>query len=237
MTQRDFKENPGASPTKSSRSRPSRLYKNSESTKLRLILAAEELVGKCGIGGLSAREIAKKTNLRNNASVQYHFGTLDELLKSVMKFRMRQLDLLRDDIISSTSIDLNECNLYTIFKYYALTNLTLARQGGNGATYAAFMCEYLPYNHPLSKDILFKDPPHTEYPALNRLVEQILARISHLPLELAQRRLTNATLLFFHVLRSMAVEDFQDHRMLETSRITSDTLPMHWGSHRPAPSA
>ncbi|WP_217996099.1 TetR/AcrR family transcriptional regulator [Caenibius tardaugens] len=192
------------------------------------MLATEEMVGKSGIGGLSAREIAKTANLRNNSSVQYHFGNMDGLLQSIVQLRMGQLDELRSDIILSSPTPLNECNLYTLLKYYAIPNLTLARKEGKGATYPAFMCEYIPYKYPLSGDVLFMAPhfaaPPTTYPALNQLMEQILARLSHLPVELVLRRFTNATLLFFHVLRSMSVEDFQDHHMLETSRVTSDTL-------------
>lgn len=60
-------------------------------TKERILDAAEKLFGQKGFEGASLREItaAASTNL---ASVNYHFGSKDELIAAVLRRRMRPLN-------------------------------------------------------------------------------------------------------------------------------------------------
>ena len=76
------------------KARPS-VYRPSEESRLRLMLAAEEQAAAEGLGGLSARRISEKAGQRNNMSVQYHFGSIEGLLDALLRYRTMQLDAIR----------------------------------------------------------------------------------------------------------------------------------------------
>jgi len=74
--------------------------KNSEETKERILLAAEELFAERGFEGVSLRDITKEASA-NVAAVNYHFGSKDALidaliLRNVMPVIEERLKLLKE---------------------------------------------------------------------------------------------------------------------------------------------
>ena len=56
-------------------------------TTERLIVVAERLYADHGLDAVSLRQIAEAAGQKNHAVVQYHFGTKEELLKAIVRFR------------------------------------------------------------------------------------------------------------------------------------------------------
>ncbi|MCK9544402.1 MAG: TetR family transcriptional regulator [Novosphingobium sp.] len=67
-------------------------------SKLRLLLAAEELFGTEGIAGVSLREISRHAGNRNVSAAQYHFETKTGLMAAIMEYRRPQIDRYRENL-------------------------------------------------------------------------------------------------------------------------------------------
>ncbi|MGE0796774.1 MAG: TetR/AcrR family transcriptional regulator [Lautropia sp.] len=84
---------------------------NDDSTRQRLILAAERAFAEQGIDGVSLREINRAAGQRNASALHYHFGTRDALLRAIFEHRMaginrRRLQLLGESERSGRATDL-----------------------------------------------------------------------------------------------------------------------------------
>jgi AcrR family transcriptional regulator len=66
-----------------------------ESTRIKLIEAAEELFARDGLDSVTFAQICEAAGQKNNMSVQYHFGDKVGLFYAICEFRERQLDELR----------------------------------------------------------------------------------------------------------------------------------------------
>ena len=85
------------------------------------------------------------------------------------------------------------------------------------------MCEYIPAAYPVAMDGYFNGTD-TSHMAFDKIITHLEMRLPFLSHATLLRRFTNITLLYLNVLRSMKPEDFQEHRLLETSAIVTDTL-------------
>jgi AcrR family transcriptional regulator len=59
------------------------------STPERLIQVAERLFAEHGVGQVSLRQIAEAAGQRNQGVVQYHFGSKEELLRAIVRYRVK----------------------------------------------------------------------------------------------------------------------------------------------------
>jgi AcrR family transcriptional regulator len=187
------------------------------------MLAAEWLAATKGLGGLSAREIATEAKLKNNVSVQYHFGSTRDLLRELVQMRMAQLDSIRSDMIAKLQESGDECDVRALVDIICLPHLVLARREGGRATYAAFLCQYLPSANPAGFDWVMggSDP---KLPALNWIFARLQERLPTLPAEIFNRRMTSASLLFLNVVQGLPPEALSDERLVETSVVVQDAL-------------
>ncbi|TXL71293.1 helix-turn-helix transcriptional regulator [Vineibacter terrae] len=64
-----------------------------------LLLTAERLYAERGLDGVSLREIAREADQKNNSALHYHFGSKDALLDAIIRYRMREVDALRNDYL------------------------------------------------------------------------------------------------------------------------------------------
>ena len=64
-------------------------------SKEALIRAAEKLIAEKGLEGVSYREISKAAGQKNNSAVQYHFGDRENLIESILDYRMVPLNQTR----------------------------------------------------------------------------------------------------------------------------------------------
>ncbi len=63
----------------------------------KLLIAAERLIGKHGIEGVSLRQINAAAGHANNSAAQYHFGSKDGLIIAAYEMRLPLLDSVRRD--------------------------------------------------------------------------------------------------------------------------------------------
>ena len=68
---------------------------NPESTKQRLIAAAEQLFAERGVEGVSLREINTAAGQRNSTALQYHFGDRYGLVRAVLRKHAPAVDAAR----------------------------------------------------------------------------------------------------------------------------------------------
>lgn len=187
-----------------------------------MIYAAEMLLAKRGIGGVSAREIAKAADLRNNCSVQYHFGSMDELFEEIVRFRMKQLDKIRTTMIESEDFPRDNPGLLDLMKVICLAHLEI--KGADGThSYAAFMCQYLPIYNPMGFQWL-KRGSEPELQAIRWTIERIRAILSHLSPAMFDRRLTSASLLFLNITQGFSREAAAGFSISVNQEIIRDAL-------------
>lgn len=72
---------------------------NPESTKQRLIAAAEQLFAERGIEGVSLREINTAAGQRNSTALQYHFGDRYGLVRAVLRKHSSAVDAVRHSML------------------------------------------------------------------------------------------------------------------------------------------
>ncbi|MFC1437203.1 TetR/AcrR family transcriptional regulator [Streptacidiphilus sp. N1-10] len=69
-------------------------------TRQRILTAAERLFAEHGISAVPLRDIGIAAGQRNHASVQYHFGDRDEVVKAIMEFRGAESEASRTGIVA-----------------------------------------------------------------------------------------------------------------------------------------
>jgi AcrR family transcriptional regulator len=187
-------------------------YKTSEITREQLIRAGEWLLARRGIGGVSAREIAKRAQLRNNYSVAYHFGSVDGLIRSIMRRRVLQLESIRRPMIDSCD-EADQGPLQFWLECLLFPHIQARDEEGFHA-YASILCQYLPVYYP--KGFPWRDYPEGDAipaaegnatPAFDQIIEGLRQCIPDLPIDTFDRRLTNASLLFLNVLVGLSRDD------------------------------
>lgn len=71
--------------------------------KVRLLDAAEALIGRHGPDGVSLRQVAAAAGSSNHFAVQYHFGSKEGLIRAIFERRLRTLESTRgrmlDDLL------------------------------------------------------------------------------------------------------------------------------------------
>jgi AcrR family transcriptional regulator len=72
---------------------------NAETTRARLIAAAEELFAERGIDGVSLREINAAADQRNSTAVQYHFGDREGVLRAVLAKHHAAVEIARHALL------------------------------------------------------------------------------------------------------------------------------------------
>jgi len=179
-------------------------YKASELTRERLILAAEGLFATRGIRSVSAREIVKAANMRYNCSVTYHFESMDGLIRSIVRYRVIQLEKIRSVMIQADGIDRAKDLTFWV-ECLLLPHLQVRSEDGFHA-YAAILCQYLPLHYP--KGFPWRQlEPDDVMPAFDEILLALRTSISHLPRDIFDRRLTNASLLFLNVLVGLSRDE------------------------------
>jgi AcrR family transcriptional regulator len=61
------------------------------STKEQIVLTAERLFGERGLEGVSLRQLGAAAGSGNNSAVQYHFGSKEQLIRSIFEYRLPYL--------------------------------------------------------------------------------------------------------------------------------------------------
>jgi AcrR family transcriptional regulator len=187
-------------------------YKTSEITREQLIRAGEWLLARRGIGGVSAREIAKRAQLRNNYSVAYHFGSVDGLIRSIVGSRVLQLEGIRQAMIDTLQGS-DKSSLQFWLECLLFPHIQARDEDGFHAS-AAILCQYLPIYYPKGFPWRYDADggamPAAEgnaTPAFDQIIAGLRQCIPDLPIDTFDRRLTNASLLFLNVLVGLSRDE------------------------------
>ena len=180
---------------------PSKTTK-ADRTKLKIALTAERLVAELGLGAVSARMVSREAGLGNNSSLHYHFGSLESVFEFLIRYRIQILDGIRRDMMdrSGTVLTLDQ-----LVEFICLPHFQLVDDAGR-YPYAGFLSEYLSLRYPGGFPWIM-EAPSRDSTALVEIIGQLRMRLPDLPLNLFQRRVANATLLFVNVLRGSRPDD------------------------------
>lgn len=174
----------------------------------KLILAGERLFARGGFESVSLREIAAAAGQRNHHAVQYHFGTRDQLVVAIFRYRMAQMEDTRGAMLAAAEAAGLTGDVRTLMEIVFLPQLALPGQHGNHS-YANFLCHYLLRNN----GVAFGDFGAPLPPNINRALQLLRARLDFLTGPIAQRRLVTACFMFLNMLsaysddRLRAVDD------------------------------
>ncbi len=185
-----------------SQRRPSRRNSPSAKSQLKLMQAAEELVGRCGLRGVSARAVADAAKFKNNTSVQYHFGSLDNLFEHLLRYRMGEMEPYRQAMLDDLGYKPGDrIEPRMAIEVICIPHLKLRNKKGE-FPYATFLCQYLPERFPGGIDWVMQ--PSSDAPSvISSLTSELRKSLSEIPEVLFNRLLANATLLFLNNLRGI----------------------------------
>lgn len=71
----------------------------SDQTKARLKSAAQRLFARYGVDGVTVQQIVTAAGQRNNASLHYHFGSKEELVRQIIVEGAKELDSRRREML------------------------------------------------------------------------------------------------------------------------------------------
>jgi AcrR family transcriptional regulator len=70
-----------------------------ESTRLRIIMAAERLFAEHGVFSVSNRQVSEAAGQGNNAAVNYHFGTKADLVRAIVRHHAEPMEAIRAGLL------------------------------------------------------------------------------------------------------------------------------------------
>ena len=144
--------------------------------------AAEQLFAERGIHAVSNRLISEAAGQGNNAAVNYHFGSKDQLLHALVAHHSTQIDSLRTTMVDAlpTSAPLRdwvECAVRSVTTHIS--------SEGSPSWYARFLAQVVadPALHEL-------DSPGAQTTSYERMRRGLEQHVSDLPRHVAQTRAT-----------------------------------------------
>jgi AcrR family transcriptional regulator len=179
--------------------------------QVQIILVAERLFAAGSIDGVSLREIAAKASMRNHFAVQYHFGSREDLVRSVFRHRMLQMEERRGQMLDAAERSGTLHEVRTLLEMVFLPQLDVLDSDGNHS-YASFLCQYL-----LRQRFQQFGEFGTPLPSnLARIMGLLRIRLGYLPSAAAQRRLLGACLVFLNILVSYRTKVDQESAVEES---------------------
>ncbi|MDF1686409.1 MAG: AcrR family transcriptional regulator [Parvibaculaceae bacterium] len=70
-------------------------------TRLRLLLTAERLFSEKGLDQVTTKEILAAAEQRNESALQYHFGSREKLIRTILDLRVNEVDLRRVELMDA----------------------------------------------------------------------------------------------------------------------------------------
>jgi TetR/AcrR family transcriptional regulator, regulator of cefoperazone and chloramphenicol sensitivity len=167
-------------------------------SQVALIQAAERLFAERVIESVSLREIAQAAGNGNNNAVRYHFGSKNELIDSIFRYRVEQMDPKRRAMLQVMERDGALGDLRRLAEAYCLPLLDLTDAEGRH-TYAGFVQQYVlryrPQGLPHATDTATESTA-----ALRRIQDLVEQRLAHLPPDCIEQRITLAYQIFANML-------------------------------------
>jgi AcrR family transcriptional regulator len=167
-------------------------------TRVKIMEAAERLFAEGGIDGIALREIAVAADQANNTAVQYHFGSKENLVYEIFKYRTHLFEAQRAEMLERAERAGRLMDARVLLEVLCLPHLSIADENG-AHPYSAFLAQYLTRSradgirHPY-------DDPEVLMPALRRVRSLIVQRVHYLPPRLLRLRVSLCKLMFLNML-------------------------------------
>ena len=87
-------------------------------TRMRLILAAEQLFAENGIEGVSLRQVNVAAGQKNASATHYHFGSKDALIEAIFSHRMEAINARRTEILDALDGLPRKYRLPIVLRYF-----------------------------------------------------------------------------------------------------------------------
>ncbi len=191
-----------------------------EATRLRILRAAERLYADRGFDGASLREIAIAASQGNNNAVQYHFGSRDKLIDAIFRDRAEEMEAERQALLDRARQEGRLGDAATLLSILCLPHLSLCDDHGHHP-HAGFLLHYLIRRMP---DGTVEGLDFTFAPAMCRLLELIQRRVSFLPRDIAQTRITLGALMFLNLLVQHDAANPGGGNSVALARHSTDTI-------------
>jgi AcrR family transcriptional regulator len=155
-----------------------------QDTKAELLRSAERLIAEKGLGSVSVKMITTDAGARNPSAVHYHFGSIESLIEEVFAKRYREIEAERAVRLERVTETDPEARLVALVEA-AIGPFLEACLEDNGRIYARFCLQFV-------------SDPRFDYPKLImnsgaltfvRLSQEIIACLSHVPIEKLEPRM------------------------------------------------
>jgi AcrR family transcriptional regulator len=155
-----------------------------QDTKAELLRSAERLIAEKGLGSVSVKMITTDAGARNPSAVHYHFGSIESLIEEVFAKRYREIEAERAVRLERVTETDAEARLVALVEA-AIGPFLEACLEDNGRIYARFCLQFV-------------SDPRFDYPKLImdsgaltfvRLSQEIIACLSHVPIEKLEPRM------------------------------------------------
>ena len=154
---------------------------SSDSTKERLLRAAEALIAREGFAGASMRGVTELAQV-NLAAVNYHFGSKENLINEVFRRRIDDLAARRaralDDVLARQSPP----SLEDILRAFVMPALDMSRDSTEGREFVQILARaYVEYREPLREFLSreYGDINSRFFHALEEALPHLAAALPH----------------------------------------------------------
>lgn len=96
----------------------------------RLLDAAEDLLGRYGLDGVSMRQIRVAAGTANKSAIQYHFGDLDGLIRAVLARRMVEADRIQALLLDRLESEGRLCDSRSLLDLWVRPPLQSVNENG-----------------------------------------------------------------------------------------------------------
>ncbi len=173
-----------------------------DSTKDRLLRAAERLFARHGIDAVSMRRICSEAQQRNNTALQYHFGSKEKLIEAILAARMTVINEHRQAMLDEVIRDGRQDDLRLLVSSIVAPFTQQLADGRGGRDYVRFTAQL--FNRGAAIEFLGQRRPWTEAPYA--IFERVRACLSDLPDDVVSRRLT---LMANQLVHATAAKEFE----------------------------
>jgi len=160
-----------------------------------LIETAERLFGRYGIDSVSLRQIAAAAGYGNHYTVQYHFGTKENLVRAIFDWRIPDLERRRGALLSKATAEGRLRDPRTLVRILLLPHSSLADVDGRHS-YASFAIQLYHWHSDIPETWLSTD----ELAPLTKHIYELLLSHINLPRDIAMWRIRAAMVMFLHVI-------------------------------------
>lgn len=210
---------PEAAPDAGSRPRPA-----SRATRELLMRTAERLFGQHGIDGVSLRQIGTAAGQSNNNAVQYHFANRENLVASILDWRVMAMEPRRAAMLAEINATGRSSDAKALLSVLCLPHLDLVDEEGN-YPFARFLLPYMYRYRQRGVPHPFDRVP-VQTPALSEALNLLYQRLHNFPKPLAHFRIASCVAMFLNALMMSEVQANPFEGDVSRQQMIADVLEM-----------